>query len=222
MLVSPAQLAETEFLDHGTPEVRALVAKASPADGATLAERAVRLYYAVRDGIRYEVYGADLSRTGLRASQVLRRGSGMCLHKSLVYAAALRAIGVPSRLVLADVRNHLASPRLRELLGGDVFHQHCVTELDLNGRRLRATPVFNRTLCRLYRIPELHFDGTADSVHHPYGPDGAQRMKFLREHGVFDDLPYDFVLSSLRAAHPRLFASDATPVLAEGSLADEA
>jgi transglutaminase-like putative cysteine protease len=98
----------TVFLDSSSSEVRDLVrrtAAASPRD------HAVNLYSAVRDGIRYEVYGADLSREGLRASQIIRTGSGMCLHKSIVYAAALRAAGIPSRLVLTDVRNHLASPR---------------------------------------------------------------------------------------------------------------
>ncbi|MEV6948452.1 transglutaminase family protein [Streptomyces sp. NPDC051172] len=213
-------LAETEFLDHTSAEVRRLVASAA-ADG-TPVERAVRLYHAVRDGIRYEVYGADLSRAGLRASSVLRRGSGMCLHKSVVYAAALRAAGIPSRLVLTDVRNHLASPRLLDLLGGDVFHQHCLTAVHLNGRWLRATPVFNRTLCRLYGIPELAFDGTTDSVHHAYGSGGALRMEFLREHGEFDDLPYDFVLDDLLRAHPRLFDAPGATTFVRGSLAAEA
>jgi transglutaminase-like putative cysteine protease len=213
-----ATLVETRFLDHGSPEVREFV-RAAPED-ATRTQRAIWLYYAVRDRIRYEVYGADLSADGLRASRVVRAGGGMCLHKSVLYAACLRAIGVPSRLVLTDVRNHLASERLKELVGGDVFHQHCLTSVLLNGRWVRATPVFNRTLCRLYGITELDFDGTADSLHHPYDQNGRRQMEFLREHGEFDDLPYEFVVDSLRRAHPRLFIARTT--FAPGSLAAEA
>ena len=210
-------LGETEFLDHGSAEVAEFAAGAP--GGGTPTERAVWLYYAVRDRIRYEVYGADLSREGLRASRVLRAGSGMCLHKSVLYVAALRAVGVPARLVLTDVRNHLASERLKRLLGGDVFHQHCLTSVWLGGRWVRATPVFNRTLCRLYGIAELDFDGTEDSVHHPYDTEGSQRMQVLREHGEFTDLPYDSVLGALRAAHPGLFARPTG--FAAGSLAAE-
>jgi transglutaminase-like putative cysteine protease len=211
-----ATLHPTEFLDSGSPEVAAFVDRTS----GTPRERAVSLYYAVRDGVRYEVYGADLSRSGLRASEVLRRGAGMCLHKSVVYAAGLRAIGVPSRLVLTDVRNHLASERLRTLLGGDVFHQHCLTSVFLDGTWLRATPVFNRTLCRLYGISPLDFDGRTDSVSHPYDRTGRRHMEFLREHGEFDDLPYESVVDDLRSFHPSLFAG--TTRFVDGSLRNEA
>lgn len=224
MTLQPA-LAATEFIDHHSPEVRDFVRRALPASATTPTERAVALYYAVRDGIRYEVYGADLSREGLRASQVVRTGSGMCLHKSVLYAAGLRSLGIPARLVLTDVRNHLASERLKELLGGDVFHQHGLTSVRLEGRWVKATPVFNKTLCKLYRMAPLDFDGTADSLHHPFDLKGRRQMEFLRTHGEFDDLPYEWVIGDLRAAHPRLFedgGDGAGDRLAAGSLVREA
>jgi transglutaminase-like putative cysteine protease len=213
-------LRATEFLDHTSVEVQDFVTRTAPASSSPV-EAAVALYRAVRDGIHYEVYGADLSRSGLRASTVLRRGSGMCLHKSIVYAAALRAVGVPARLVLTDVRNHLASPRLREFIGGDVFRYHCLVSVHLNGRWVKATPVFNKLLCRLYRIEPLEFDGSADSIYHPYNLHGQRHMEFLRFHGEFTDLPYDLVLDGLRAAHPRIFAGPETSFVA-GSLITDA
>lgn len=206
-----AELAEacraTEFLDYRSAEVRGFTERAIAGAGSAPADRAVAVYYAVRDDIRYEIYGADMSRTGLRASSTARAGSGLCLHKSVLYAAAVRSLGIPCRLVLANVRNHLSSARIRALLGGDVFHHHCLVSVHLDGRWVRATPVFNRALCRLYRIAELDFDGTADSVFHPYDLDGRRAMEFLHEHGVFDDLPYDRVIEDIRAAHPGLFAT---------------
>jgi transglutaminase-like putative cysteine protease len=148
-----------------------------------------------------------MSRPGLRASSTARAGSGLCLHKSVLYAAAVRSLGIPCRLVLADVRNHLSSPRIRSLLGGDVFHHHCLVSVYLDGSWVRATPVFNRALCRIYRITELDFDGRADSTFHPYDLDGRRAMEFLNEHGEFDDLPYDWVIEDIRSAHPGLFAT---------------
>lgn len=203
--VGAPELQATEFLDFADPHVAGFMAGVPGPDEATPRERAVWLYYAVRDRIRYEVYDADLSRQGLRAGRVAETGTGMCLHKSVLYATCLRAIGVPSRLVLTDVRNHLTSPRLKDHLGGDVFHQHCLTSMQLDGRWVRATPVFNRTLCRLYGLAPLEFDGRSDSLHHPYDETGRRHMEFLREHGEFGDLPYDFVIAQLRAAHPALF-----------------
>ncbi|QIP82864.1 transglutaminase domain-containing protein [Streptomyces sp. Tu 2975] len=203
--LSTGALEATEFLDHETEQVRAFVADAAAPGATTPTEQAVALYYAVRDTVRYEVYGADLTRQGLRASTVAAGRSGMCLHKSVLYAAGLRSLGIPARLVLTDVRNHLASPKLISLLGGDVFHQHCLTSVRLEGQWVRATPVFNKNLCRLYRMAPLDFDGTADSLHHPFDLKGRRQMEFLRFHGEFDDLPYETVLADLRAAHPGLF-----------------
>ncbi|MGP4001276.1 transglutaminase-like domain-containing protein [Streptomyces sp. 8N706] len=214
-------LRATAFLDHGSPEVRAFVDTVLPAGATTPTQQAVALYYAVRDSVHYEVYGADLSPEGMRASSVARSRSGMCLHKSVLYAAALRSLGIPARLVLADVRNHLASDRLKRLLGGDVFHQHCFTSVQLDGRWVKATPVFNKTLCRLYGMAPLEFDGTADSMHHPFDLKGRRNMEFLCLHGEFDDLPYDRVIADLRTAHPRLLSADGTGIT-EGSLVRDA
>lgn len=209
-------LQQTDFLDYRSDEVQDFVDRWVPAVASTDTERAVSLYYAVRDKVLYDVYGADFSRSGLRASQVLRTGSGMCIHKSVLYAAALRAIAVPSRLMLTDVRNHLASDRLRALMGGDTFRYHCLTSVYLEGRWVKATPVFPKTLCRLYKIAPLDFDGITDSMHHPFDLKGRRHMEFLHIHGEFSDLPYDSVVNGLRAAHPRIFAD--TDHLVRGSL----
>lgn len=213
------ELRVTEFLDHTSPEVADLVSD-TVAAGDDERQRAIKLYYAVRDGIFYEVYGADLSRQGLKASSIIRTGSGFCVHKSIVYAAALRRAGIPSRLFYGDVRNHLSSPRLRDLMGGDLFCFHALTLVYLDGTWLKSTPVFNKTLCRLYRIRPLDFDGTTDSMYHPYDVEGRRHMEFLHTHGDFHDLPYDLVVGGIREAHPKLFASQNRTTA--GSLSGEA
>ncbi len=215
-------LGATEFLDHDSPVVREFVAKALGDNPQALpdVDKARALYYAVRDGIYYEIYGADVSREGLRASAIIKRGMGFCVHKSLVYATVLRAVGIPSRIYYGDVRNHLTSPRISELIGGDVFTFHSLTVLHLNGRWIRSTPVFNKMLCKLYRIAPLEFDPDNDSMYHPFDEQGRRHMEFLRSHGEFDDFPYEKVVGGLRAAHPALFTS--TDRLAEGSLVADA
>jgi transglutaminase-like putative cysteine protease len=211
-------LAPTEFLNSDAPEVREFVRRTLPEDGLDSRAAAVRLYYAVRDGINYEVYGVDLSRTGVTAAHVARTGKGMCVHKSVLYAAAMRAVGIPARLVLTDVRNHLSSPALRKLVGGDVFRYHTFTTVHLDGAWVRATPVFNRLLCRLYGMRPLDFDGTADSVHHPYHDDGTRYLEVVREHGEFDDLPYQRLVDGMRGAHPGIFDGPESTRLVTGSL----
>jgi len=211
----------TEFLDYGSPVVEAFVRKVLPDPTAgTDIERARALYYAVRDGIQYEVYGADLSRQGLRASSIIERGMGFCVHKAIVYAAAVRSVGIPSRLLYGDVRNHLASPRLIELVGGNVFTFHALNSVYLDGKWVKATPVFSKLLCRLYKIKPLEFDGRNDSLYHPHDDSGRRHMEFLRWHGEFDDFPYDLVVGGISCAHPKLVANGLRTT--SGSLVSEA
>jgi hypothetical protein len=205
-MISDASIRSTDFLDHESAAVRQFVERALADDELSPEQSAVRLYYAVRDGIFYEIYNADLSPSGLKASTIIGAGSGMCLHKSIVFAAAVRAIGIPSRLVLTDVRNHITSERLRRFIGGDVFHFHCLTAIHLDHRWIRTTPVFNEKLCQLYGMAPLEFDGKTDSLHHPCDEQGKKYMEFVREHGSFDDLPYEQVIQGLREVHPNLFA----------------
>lgn len=212
-------LLPTEFIDHESPVVRAFVDKTLAGTDRDPVSDAVALYYAVRDGLRYEVYGNDLSHAGMRASAIIERGFGFCIHKSLVYAATLRAVGIPSRVVYGDVRNHLASPRLRELVGGDLFRFHSLTQVYLNGEWFKATPVFTKMLCKLYQIKPLDFDGASDAVYHPYDEKGRQHMEFVHWHGEFDDFPYDLVVGGIKQSHPLLFASNLQT--ATGSLEDE-
>ena len=109
---------------------------------------------------------------------------------------------------------------MRELVGGDLFRFHCLTEVYLNDRWIRATPVFNKMLCRLYQIAPLDFDGVADSVYHPYDEQGRKHMEFVHWHGSFDDFPYELVVDGIRDAHPLLFENSQRTTA--GSLEEEA
>jgi transglutaminase-like putative cysteine protease len=219
--VGAEQLRATAFLDYDAPEVRDFVRRSLAGCSQNERERAVRLYYAVRDGIQYEIYGANLSRGGLRASDVVRRGRGLCIHKSILYAASARAIGIPSRLAFVDVRNHVLTPKLRSLLSGDVLRFHCLTLLGLDGRWVRVAPVFSARLCRLYRMTPLEFDGRNDAVLQAADEQGHTFIETVHDHGEFDDLPYEMVLSGLRATHGRIFDEGQTQIT-RGSMVREA
>ncbi|MET9961909.1 transglutaminase-like domain-containing protein [Streptomyces sp. NPDC006326] len=213
--------APTDFLDYESDAVQTFVDDAVKDRAADKRHLATELYYAVRDDVFYEVYGADLSPEGLRASHTATVKSGFCLHKSVLYAAACRAVGVPARLHYGDVRNHLASDRLRRHIGGDVFF-HGLNSVHLDGRWVKATPVFNKILCKLYGMQPLEFDGTADSLHHPFDDQGRKSMEFLVDHGGFDDVPYEFLMANMRRKHPGFLDSSGTGTVRGGSLAAEA
>lgn len=203
--MDPAALASTPFLDFGHPEVAAF-ARGAAGEGSPR-EKAVRLYYAVRDGIRYDPYAFHLAPDWLRASRTLENRTGWCVPKAILLAACCRAQGIPARLGFADVKNHLATERLREMMGSDLFIWHGYVSMLLDGRWVKATPAFNIEMCRRFDVLALEFDGTADSLLQPYDARQRRHMEYVRDRGLFDDLPFDAIAADMRATYPRLVSS---------------
>lgn len=204
-----ASLHPTWYLDADHPDVRAFT-RAATVDASGPSETASALFTAVRDHIRYDPYALDLRPEAMRASAVLARDRNWCVPKATLLAAACRAAGVPARVGLADVRNHLSTPRLTELMGTDVFVCHGYTEIHVDGHWHKATPAFNRELCDRFGVAPLEFDGTADALLHPHDGAGRRHMEYLTDHGTFDELPFDWIIQSLQQAYGHL-ADDSQP-----------
>src|ERR1700758_1009202 len=90
-------LAPTYFLDYDTPSVSRF-ADETCRDFTNEREKAIALYYAVRDDIRYDAYRIDFSREGFRASRALADGYGFCISKAALLSAAARHAGIPARM----------------------------------------------------------------------------------------------------------------------------
>lgn len=170
--------------------------------GSDVRERAVSLYYAVRDSIRYDPYRIDLSPDGMRASAALANGYGWCVPKAALLAAACRARGIPTRLGFADVRNHLSTARLREALGTDLFVWHGYVDILIEGRWVKATPAFNIELCERFGLLPLEFDGREDSIYHAYDRVGNRHMEYVTMRGSFDDMPLDMIARDFERVYP--------------------
>ncbi|HEX9396174.1 MAG TPA: transglutaminase domain-containing protein [Burkholderiales bacterium] len=196
-------LAPGKFVDSAHAAVLEFSKKHS--SGKSPRERAISLYYAVRDDIRYNPF-LDFSRPeAFQASAVLRAGEGFCVGKAALLAAAARAAGIAARVGFADVKNHLTSPRLAETMGSDLFIYHGYTELELDGRWVKATPAFNLALCRRFRVKPLEFDGREDSIFHPFDADNRRHMEYLRERGSYADVPVDEIQRAFREAYPKFY-----------------
>ncbi|WP_085629671.1 MULTISPECIES: transglutaminase family protein [unclassified Pseudomonas] len=177
--------------------------------------QAVSLYYAVREAVRYNPYTFSRDPDTLRGSYALAAGESYCVPKATLLAGCARHCGIAARIGLADVRNHLSTPRLLELLRSDVFAMHGYTELFLDGRWVKATPAFNQGLCELFNVAPLEFDGVHDSVFHPYNRDGELLMEYLVDHGQFADVPDDLFFGHIRQCYPHLFGEGQPPLLGD-------
>ena len=177
-------------------------------------ERAVRLFYRVRDGIRYDPYRIGLERQHYKASNVLSVGAGFCLPKTNLLAACARAVGLPSAIGLSDVLNHLCTEKLRRLMGGkELFLHHGYALLYVDGRWVKAASAFNIELCDKFGVLPTEFDGRSDALLQPIDAQGKRHIEYVTDHGVFADFPFERVVRDLKAYYPQsLFQPSDNPV----------
>lgn len=216
-----AYLQPTAFFDYDQPELKAWIEAQLEGVPNDPVEQVKALYLAVRDSIAYNPYVFRADPNTFSASHALTSGETYCIPKAVLLGAAARSIGIPSRLGLADVRNHLSSPKLIEWLQSDIFRMHGFIELYLNGRWIKATPAFNRQLCELMKVEPLDFDGVHDSVFQEYTESGQAHMEYVNDHGLFDDVPHQFIVSGVQAAYPHLFWEDGAAQGVSGSLQED-
>jgi len=185
-------------------------------------KRAVAVYYAIRDGILYDPYSADISVAGLKATTVLEEKRGWCVSKAILLAACCRALGIPARLGYADVLNHLSTEKLRQRMKTNVFYWHGYTALYLDDRWVKATPAFNIELCEKFGLKPLEFNGRDDSIYHAFDQAGNRHMEYLHDRGQFLEPPIEAMRRTFDEYYPGWpDISDATEADFGGEVADE-
>jgi transglutaminase-like putative cysteine protease len=196
-------LQPTDLLDSGHPEVQRF-AQAAIGSAEAPVERAIRLYFAVRDRIRYDPFVCTAERDDYRASRIAATARNWCVPKAGLFAAAARAAGIPAAVGLADVTNHLNSDKLRRAMGGtDVFYDHGYTALWLRGRWVKAAAVFNVELCRRVGVAAVDFDGEHDALLQQYDASNRRTMEYLADHGLFVEMPFEKVMADFAAHYPK-------------------
>jgi len=192
-------LEPTGFADADHPAIVEAL-DALGIDGAPPRERAAAVFAFVRDAVSYE-FMAKFTRQEYVASHVLARRRGFCVQKSMLACALGRAAGVPTALVLSDMRDHTFPARMVRALGTDVMHQHGLNAYHLDGRWLLADGVFSPDLVARRAYRPVHFDGTADALLAPTTLSGRPHIEYTAFHGIHADLPFDELMDGFRRGY---------------------
>ncbi len=154
-------------------------------------EKAIRIFHFVRDEIRYDIYSPRSNDADFKASHVLAAGEGYCVQKAVLLVALARAAGIPARLRFAEIRSYLTSPALVEKRGSNVFPYHGLTDLNIDGRWVKATPTYDVDYCVRMGVGPIEFDGERDAMLPLYTLDGRRNTEYILDRGFFEDLPID-------------------------------
>jgi len=189
-------LASTYTMDCAEPSIKKEAADLTKGHQTEI-DKAIAIFYFVRDNIKYNPYGGIAPFEEYKASATLKRGEGYCVQKAVLLAALARAAGIPARLGFVNVRNHLLPKEIIEGLRGDnVMKYHGYVLLYLNGKWVKATPSFDINLCREHKFIPVEFDGTQDAIFHRCNQESKLHMEYVHNHGIYDEVPWEEILAS--------------------------
>ena len=172
-------------------------------------EKAIKLFYFVRDSIRYNIYMISVFIEDFRASRILEWGKAYCVQKAVLLTALGRAAGIPSRLVFAKIKNHKLPAHILEMMGTNTFPRHGYNQFFLNGRWVSAAATFDKVLCEKNGLPAVEFDGKRDAILPEKDLKGAPYIEYIEKFPPKEDLPFDWIKERVS----QLVGSDKRPWL---------
>lgn len=192
----------TYYLDYESQEIQKLIA-----DFRDLSEqeKIKQLYIKVRDGWRYNPFVIEIANDTYKSSYIYTKKEGHCIDKAILYVSGLRALGIPARIRLAKVSNHIAVERLVAKMGTNEIAPHGLAEVFYKGKWVKCSPAFNKELCEMYKVTPLEFDGTYNSIFQEYNNDKAKFMEYVEDYGGFNDVPVEFIKDTFRSNYPELY-----------------
>lgn len=196
-------IKETAYIDYRSKEIQAIIAPFVK-ENLSKKELAKRIYLKVRDSYRYFPYRVGLKDEHYKASLITKQTRGNCIEKSIIYIACMRALGIPARLRLARVKNHIGIEKFEEKFQTSEITPHGMAEIYLNDKWLKASPAFNKELCDYCNVASLDFDGENDSIFQEFDKNGGKFMEYLEDYGYFADVPKDFIVENVFSNYPHL------------------
>ena len=156
-------------------------------------EKAIKIFYFVRDSIRYNIYMISVFIEDFRASRILEWGKAYCVQKAVLLTALGRAAGIPSRLVFAKIKNHKLPAHILEMMGTNTFPRHGYNQFFLNGRWVSAAATFDKVLCEKNGLRAVEFDGKKDAILPEKDLKGAPYIEYIEKFPPKEDLPFDWI-----------------------------
>ncbi|MGV6831624.1 MAG: transglutaminase-like domain-containing protein [bacterium] len=201
--MNSSYLKETFYFDYKSPEIQNFISDFSHLSSKK--EQIEQLYIKVRDGWRYNAYNIGLTDAHYKASTIYHKKEAHCIDKAILYITGLRGLGIPSRLRLAKVANHIAAERLEAKLGTNELAPHGLVDVYLNNEWKKCSPAFNVELCDMYNVEVLDFDGTEDAIMQEFNKNDAKFMSYIEDYGHFEDVPLERIKSIFKDNYPDFY-----------------
>jgi transglutaminase-like putative cysteine protease len=198
MLINP-----TVHLDYLSEEVKKFLVDLNLTELSDK-EKVILIYNKVRDHFLYDPYRLDLRSNELVASKILKKKRAWCVEKSIVMAACLRSINIPCKLGYANVINHIGTEKLVDILKSQTIACHGYVNIYIDDKWVKATPSFDKRICKLLKVSPLEFNGEEDSLFQEFR-ENEQFMEYEKYLGEYSDVPVEMINKEMKKNYPHLF-----------------
>jgi len=195
-------LKPTRLIDSGQPDIMAAAREIT--HGAQDPEaQASRIFYFIRDHIRYEFRG-KFDESQYFASYVLSDAKGFCTQKAILFCALARACGIPAGIHFFDIIDHSLPPHVVALMQTNVLYHHGIGALYLNNRWVKYDATLHLTLTRRNHLKPVEFAPDRDCLMHAETLDGRRHIETIRDFGRYPDVSFQEVTGWFKAGYPHL------------------
>jgi len=196
-------LAETPYFNFSHPAITAQI-EALDLEGLDQKEQAIKLFYHVRDSIKYSIKGVSIRPEVFKAGNTISQPHSFCIPKAILLSTMARSLGIPARIHFVDFVNHRLSPALTEVWGTNVMATHCYSELYLNDTWVKATPALDRRTSEEHGFVLVEFDGEHDALLPSHDKQGRLHAEYVKDHGTRAELDLNWVKEVWKATYSEM------------------
>jgi transglutaminase-like putative cysteine protease len=159
-------------------------------DGDEPAIKASKLFYFMRDQIRYAFY-AGSDEDDYYASNILAKRKGFCTQKAILFCALARAAKIPAGIYFYDIVDYTLPDSVVELLRTKTLYRHGIVSLFLSGKWIKYDATLDSQLVQRNNLFPVEFSATEDCLMFDKTKDSRKHIEYVRDYGLYSDCTFD-------------------------------
>ena len=195
-------LLSTKLINSNHPEI---VQKADELTREIISveEKASKLFYFIRDEIRY-AFHADKEKELYPASSILEKGRGFCTQKSILFCALARACNIPAGIHFYDIDDYTLPGNFVDLLRTRTLYRHGIVSLCLNGSWKKYDATLDIKLVNRNNLIPVEFDPNRDCLMHEQTKTGNKHIEYVKDYGLYSDVSFEEIKSWFKKYYAHL------------------
>jgi hypothetical protein len=130
------------------------------------------------------------------------------MSKAVLLSTLARAVKIPAKIHMVDIINHKISEKVIDFMGTNVFHCHGYSELFLDEKWYKLTPVFDKeTAIKNGFVPLIEFDGNSDAMFSPKDMNGNLFVEYIKDYGSYSDLPFSKINKIFEKKYSKFYSN---------------